>query len=216
MTTRTRGETNTLNNCFLRIEGATDKLGDGPKPGGVGSSAVLGNILQFSNLPPELGNSKSASVSPIHILGRSSPLYVYSYSDERAWNLELKFFADTQNRAGGAQLLEPRFTDPINKQIREQVLDKLNWCESLIYPIYKEGISRGLPRVTFVFGDMLNVPVICTDVSTSIPGPWFIKSSGSVGFPMFGVANLTLKQVGQTSFSHLDVRSNIHNGAKVN
>jgi hypothetical protein len=189
-------------NCFLRLDADGYSGTDGPP----GAKPRVGEQLDFNSMPPELGSVKSATVAPVPIIGRANPLFVYSHSDERAWNLELKFFAVEDNFKNSG--------DDINESVRRQVLDRLNWCESLVYPVYKNGISRGLPTMLFVFGDMLNVKVICTDVSTSVPGPHYIKAKNLIGYPLFGIANLTLKQIGGRSFSHLDVRHNIHNGGR--
>lgn len=200
-----------LNNCFLRID--SPDLGDGPDP------KTIGSELFFTSMPPDVGSSKSANVSPVHILGRANPLWVYAYSDERSWNLELKFFSTVQtvrNIQDLGSLDDNTAGDINNTEVKEQVLDKVNWCESLVYPIYKDSLSRGIPKLTFVFGDMLNTSVICTDVQTSFPGPWYVKSANTVGFPMFAIVNMTLKHTGGRSYSHLDVRSNLHNGPQLN
>ena len=121
---------------------------------------------------------------------------------------------DFFNEIGGS--IPPAAAKSINNfDVRQQVLDKVNWCESLVYPIYIEGISRGIPQVLFVFGEMLSVKCICTDVNTSFGGPWYITSENTVGYPMYGVVNLTLKQIGGGGISHLDVRNNKHNGKPI-
>jgi hypothetical protein len=198
-----------ISNCFLQIDRPLSQLGDGEP------TAPIGNKLLFTSMPPELGSSKQANISPIHILGRANPLWVYSNSSERSWNLELKFFV-TVNSIRVAGVVPGSVAKSINDfDVREQVLDKVNWCESLVYPIYIDGLSRGVPEVLFFFGDTLRVKCICTDVNTSFPGPWYIKAPGEVGYPMHAAVNLTLKQLGNKYTNHIDVRNNRHNGKSV-
>ncbi len=204
------GKLGEINNCFLRIDTDISKLGD------KGQNVPRGNTLNFTNMPPEVGSTKSANATPIPILGRANPLWVYSYSSERSWNLELRFFVTQQDTFTDLDPSSNNAAGVINSfDVRQQVLDKVNWCESLVYPIYIEGISRGIPKLLFVFGNMLSVKCICTDVNTSFSGPWYITSENTVGYPMYGIVNLTLKQIDGRSLSHLDVRGNKHNGEPV-
>jgi len=190
-------------NCFIRVEG------------GAGISALVSNIignnsvgdtLIFNSMPPDLGSTKNANINHTQILGRSETIKTYASSGTRAWNLELQFFAEND--------------------ARKDVVHKINWCESLVYPIYIRGLSHGLPILTFVFGNYLNVRVICSDVTTHLPGPWGlvnpITEKPSLGFanfetydsvdvPLYGMINLTLIQLGDTSFGHFDVRDGLHN-----
>jgi hypothetical protein len=199
-----------IENGFLRV--TSSDLGDG----GTGSQSRRGaNTLKFQSMPPELGTSKSAEFTPVPIIGRANPLWVYGSSGERAWNLELKFFVvspptNFSEREEGAGLS----VDQVNEACKIAVTDKINWCEALVYPIIKNGLSQGPPTIQFVFGDLINVNCICTDVQTSYPGPWYIKSVGNVGWPMYGIVNVTLKQIGGGSISYRDVRDNLHNSPR--
>ena len=80
-----------LANCFLRIDLTNEELGDGPAP------KRDSNTLFFTNIPGDVGSAKSADLTPVNILGRSNPLWVYSSSNDRSWNLELQFFAAVTN-----------------------------------------------------------------------------------------------------------------------
>jgi len=199
-----------IENAYLRVSG---DLGD-TRSTRQGIRGTDTNTLRFQCTPPELGTSKAASYTPVQILGRANPLWIYGYSDERAWSLELKFFVvDFANNTTPGQSDEA-LTVALHESAREQVVDKVNWCEALVYPIYKNGLSQGPPTVQFVFGNYINVNCICTDVQTSVPGPWTVSSRSEVGWPMQGIVNLTLKQIGGASLSYKDVRDNLHNSPR--
>ena len=197
-----------IENAYLRVSG---DLGDTTSTRQVSRNR---NTLKFQCMPAELGNGKSASYTPVQILGRANPLWIYGYSDERAWNLELKFFCVDFPTNVDPSVDDEAQTTALNEAARSQVVDQINWCEALVYPVYKNGLSQGPPTVQFVFGDYLNVNCICTDVQTSLPGPWTINNRSSVGWPMYGVCNLTLKQIGGASISYKDVRDNLHNSPR--
>ena len=205
-----------IENCYLQIDSTVD-LGKGGAKKGVSDN----RILKFRSTP-ELSTSKSAEFAAVPILGRANPIHVYGSSSEKAWNLELKFFAeDFGNGRAGDQVefvFETGAASGIrkaNEEVRRQVTDKINWCEALTYPIYSlSGVSQGPPSVSFVFGDLLNTRCICTDVQVSYPGPWFIKADAMLGWPMYGIVNLTLKQIGGGSTSYRDVRDNLHQNPK--
>ena len=101
-----------IENGFLRVS-ASQNLGTGGSNGYL--SANIGETLKFQSMPAELGSTKSASYTPIQILGRANPLWVYGYSDERAWQLELKFFV-TDFEVG----IPSGFVDPVieNDQVK--------------------------------------------------------------------------------------------------
>lgn len=204
-----------IENGFLRV-GATQSLGDG---GGGGRQRLRGdNTLKFQAMPPEVGTSKSADYTPVSVLGRANPLFIYGSSGERSWNLELKFFATEtgiQVPEEETQANSQARVNAINDSVRRQVADKINWCEALVYPIYKNNLSQGTATVQFVFGDMINVNCICTNVQSSYPGPFYIKSKSQLGWPLFGIANLTLTQIGGGSISYQDVRDNLHQSPRM-
>ncbi len=201
-----------IENGYLRVGGGSQVLGDGP-------TAKLPRLLTFQSMPGDLGSSKAANYTPINILGRANPIQIYSNSGQRAWNLELKFFVtelpeSTEARINAAfNAGDPNASiiNTANDAVREQVLDKVNWCEALTYPIYVNNLSQGTAQVQFVFGDMINANCVCTDVQSSFPGPWYLKTNSMVGYPMYAIVNLTLVQIGGASFSYFDVIQNNHN-----
>lgn len=151
-----------LRNCFLHIGSVgalASRSSNVPKTG----LNTAGDTLWFTNLPENVGTSKQANVTATNILGRSETIKTYGSSQGRAWNLDLHFFAE----------------DPGKGAIRQAVVDKLNWCESLVYPIYANGLSQGIPRVLFKFGDYLSVMTICTSVTTNIAGPWSVNDTSN-------------------------------------
>ena len=204
-----------IENGFLRV-GGSQSLGDG---------TTRTSTLYFQSMPGELGTSKAANYTPINILGRANPLQIYSNSGERSWNLELKFFVTEFDDSGAPQIDIDRAVQDTNEradattkyegdQVRVQVADKVNWCEALTYPIYRNNLSQGTAKIQFVFGDMINVNCICTSAQTSYPGPWSIKSKSLIGWPMYAVVNLTLTQIGGASISYRDVTNNLHNSPR--
>jgi hypothetical protein len=185
-----------LNNCFIQIESDVPNVPQGVPRTTTGFSPSS-KRLDFTNTPPDLGTSKSADLNHIIILGRSEPIKIYGSNGPRQWNLELQFFAEDDHGV---------------------VVDKINWCESLVYPIYQNGLSIGLPILTFVFGRYINVKCVCSQVTTSLPGPWSVVELEpgfffpyTVDLPMYGTASLTLDHIPDTPFSHSDVRANLHN-----
>jgi len=125
-----------INNCFLRIDNAD----------------VEPRILNFTNVPDNIGTSKDSRIHENIIYGRAEPIRTWGGSEGRSWTLNLDFMA-TAN-------------------VEEEVLKKMYWCEALSYPIYKNGISLGIPVVQFKFGDYLNLLCVCNDVSVVMDGPW--------------------------------------------
>lgn len=200
-----------IENAYLRVSG---DLGNSRQRQSVHGADR--NTLKFQCMPTELGTGKGANYTPVQILGRANPLWIYGYSDGRSWNLELKFFVVdfAANIAPGPGADAAAETTALNLAAKQQVVDNINWCEALVYPIYRNGISNGPPTVQFVFGNYLNVNCICTDVQTSLPGPWTITSKSEIGWPMHGICNLTLQQIGGASLSYMDVRDNLHNSPR--
>jgi len=199
-----------IENCFLMVGVGGQSLGDG---------AARSSTLRFQNTPSELGTSKLANYQPVTILGRANPLWIYSSSGPRSWNLELKFVATgpavfEDDYVLGDKIVEGATVKAINKSIKNQVADKVNWCEALVYPIYRNNISQGTAKINFVFGDMINTTCICTDVQSSYPGPWYVTSGSNLGWPIQAVVNLTLTQIGGASLSYDDVVNNRHNNPK--
>ena len=144
--------------CFLRIEtkGPPTSGSNTPNPD------TLTDTLYFTNIPDDIGSSKQANINPTTILGRSETIKTYGSSGGRAWNLNLQFFATD----AGASWEE---------DVKKAVVDKVNWCESLVYPQYINRLSQGPPLVRFIFGDYLNVLTLCTSVQTSVTGPWLVQ-----------------------------------------
>lgn len=197
-----------MRNCFLRIESTKNTRRDTanqPTPN------RLTNTLFFTNMPDDIGTTKTANVTPTTILGRSETIKTYGSSGGRAWNLSLQFFAEDTGYAN----------------VRAAVTEKLNWCESLVHPQYVNGLSQGLPIVLFKFGDYLAVRTICTSVQTSLPGPWLVSAAddrfapaigaqgerlGQITLPLYGVANLVLEDLGDKSWGHDQVKRGAHLG----
>ena len=173
-----------INNCYLAIE--EDSLFRAQAQG-----APIDTLI-FTNMPENLGATKSANVASTAILGRSEPIRTFGSSSARAWNLNLDFFC--------------------NEDAQRDVVDKINFCESLAYPIFREGISQGLPTILFKFGNYLNVRTICTSVTPNIPGPWeVIDNNANIGLPYYSSVSLTLEQINSSPPGHYDVRFGRHN-----
>lgn len=162
--------------------------------------------LYFQNTPDELAATKSANINEVTILGRSEPIKTYGSSGPRSWTLELRFFADRPGEVSG------------DSDSKERVIKWTNWCESLVYPIYKNGISYGLPKLLFVFGNILAVNCICSNVSTQWQAPWELAGDEDenelvhdiIG-PMQATVTLTLDQINVTPWGHDDVMDGKHN-----
>lgn len=183
-------------NCFLRLEPVK-----GARLRNAALGSIIENTLHFTNMPGDLGTGKSANLAQTSILGRSEPIKTYGSSGPRAWNLELQFFAD----------------DDVEKDVDR----KVSWCESLVYPIYTVmGVSLGLPPLTFVFGDYLNVRCVCSNVQTGLPGPWGLSfgnqqadpaSAFRVGLPLYATCTLTLEHTPIEPFDQDQVMRGNHN-----
>lgn len=101
--TSSRGTLQTLPNCYLNIPSF------GP--------------IAFNNLP-DIGDSKNAVYDSTPIIGRSSPLHSYHYSDTRTISLTMHFFVLSQGDA-------------------EYNLSALRAIQSCAYP--RQGGSGGAP-----------------------------------------------------------------------
>lgn len=199
-----------LKNCWIRIE--SENARSLVRTSNVPASGLSFDTLFFTNLPENLGTSKQANVTSTNILGRSETIKTYGSSQGRSWNLDLQFFAEEPGKAA----------------IEQAVVSKVNWCESLVYPIYTNGLSHGIPRLLFKFGDYLSVIVICTSVTTNIAGPWSVtrstrarfgnlgtnESLGDISLPLYATVNLVLEDIGEKSWGHADVKGGLHNGPR--
>lgn len=165
----------------------------------VNAGATNQQSIKFQSMPDDLQSTKTANINEIQILGRSEPIKTYGSSGPRSWNLELHFF----NNDG----------DSVNEVVRWT-----NWLESLAYPIYLNGISYGLPRLIFAFGNILQVRVICSSVTTTWNSPWDMDGTmtdtqflTNVIGPMHASSQIVLDQISRIPFGHNEVFNGVHN-----
>ena len=146
-----------------------------------------GRRLEFASLPVDISETTAAMYQPITILGRSEPLRVYGSTGVRTWNLDLMFCAHSSE-----------YND---------VVRKINWCRSLCYPRYRQGICIGPPTVRLCLGFLINVRTICTSITPSWRTPWSIGLDGRLGYPMQAGVALTLEKISDTPPTFEDVFS---------
>lgn len=117
-----RGVLNSIEECYLTIPGLYGLSNEKPY--------FQGDMIKLDNLP-DIGDSKHASYGEENIIGRSSPIHVYSFSNTRQISMQIHLFI---NQPGDA----------------EKNLDILRAIASCTYP--REPLSTDLPY---------QPPVIC-------------------------------------------------------
>jgi len=145
--------------------------------------------LEFQLVPDEIAWNKAAEYASVPILGRSEPIRVYSSSTTKIFNLTLGFMASVDGGDDG---------------VPESEIDgRVRWCESLVYPEVKGGVYLPTPTVIFVFGTLIDVRCVCTNVAPVIKGPWTTPDLTSY----HAIISLTLEEVSDRLLSSSEVRT---------
>ena len=112
-------------------------------------------------MPAEFTESKSAVYQPTNILGRSEPIFSYSHSDPRVFNLTLTFVVHG---------------DPVNgPRPYEELIKPIRLIRSWVYPDYS-GEQPAIPhRLLFVVGKWLSQRVFLQNYSIRYSAPWGYK-----------------------------------------
>lgn len=155
--------------------------------------------LEFQIFPEEISMSKAAEYTSMGIVGRSEPVRAYSSSGSKTYSFELTFVASVDQNDGGSSY---------------DVLEKINWLESLVYPEYKNNITYPPPVVFLIVGDAINARCITTEVSPVLRGPWEINESPlgdefNWEGPIQAVASVTFEEVNLTPLSSTDIRNRL-------
>jgi len=186
--------------CFLRLQ-----LPEAARTYVNGDT--VGDTLYFTSMPSNIGSGKSTAISSTSVLGKAEPYRTFGASTGRSWSLDLQFFAE--------------------EDAKKEVVDKLNWCESLQYPVWHGSDVFGPPIIHFVFGSFLNVNCLCKNVSSTIGGPWDVelaenivlnpsdpgdKGTFNITYPMAATVNIVLDELGDGNIGYAEARRGKHNG----
>jgi len=113
--------------------------------------------LTFQMMPEEIMDAKSATWSPVAPVGRGEPYRIYQGSTPRVINLELQFFVSTDQGDGGTT---------------DQVMAKVEWLRSLVYPEESGGLTLHPPVVVLLLGDFVSMRSVVHSVSVRYKAPW--------------------------------------------
>jgi len=118
--------------------------------------------LPFINIPNELTESIDAQYNNIPIIGRSAPIFGYSFTGARTVSLELMFVAEAP--------------EDIDRN-----LTAVRFLQSFLYPVYEKASNSMRPphRVQLVLGTFLNIIGIVTNLSVNWQGPYHLGTSDS-------------------------------------
>lgn len=167
------------NDAFLINIG---RFTDGSKAGGgVGEER---DRIEFTYMPHEIEERKSAKYANTYILGRSEPIVGYWASEARMFGLKLHFAAHGEYiDLGGAM---------------GEVLDNVRTLRSWVYPDYEgssgsPGTGRP-PELLLVVGQWLDQRVILRDIQIKYMAPWGYGDA-ELGVPLGGLLDLGLGHI---------------------
>jgi len=140
------------------------------------------DVLPFQFMPDTIQDSKAAMYGDIIVLGRSTPIKTYSHSGAETLAFSLKFFAN------------PEQSD--KEMTPKRINERVQFCKSLVYPVYTGFIVKPPPICVVKVGDYINFYGVCKAVSTSVTQdyPWDVDRSAGIN-PHGVQINLTFEDV---------------------